>query len=1001
MEEINDEMQQFHSIVNFEGILRIIDEAFFLLNKSYLILYANPAAETLLNSRTEQLSGKNLLDLLPLDPDLATLLIEAISEHGKLEANYFFKGNSKWYQVTAYPLKREFALIFKDINSQKIVEQELREREAALKVVLDSIPNMGWTCAPTGEVISMNKRWEEYTGIPAEYGFDSLWFDAVHPDDVEDLKKKWHECVRSGQIFECEYRFRRYDGEYRWFLDRTVPTFDEQNNLSLWIGTATDVHEQKLAKEKLKESETYLRKILDTISQIAWISSPNGEPLMINKRWKEYTGLENEASSSAPAVHPDDINLIREQWVDSVRTGTECENLYRIRDINGEYRWHIARTRPLYNDQNEIELWVGTATDIHEQKLAEEKLQESERHLREVLDTIPHIIFIVSQGGEIVYFNKQWSEYRGLLEDANKSPSWEKAVDPKDIDELADLGKNSNESGNGFQHEYRLQNSKGTYRWHIINVIPLKNEEGSIIQWIATASDIHDRKLAEQELRETNKFIKKITGTSPALITVYDFLEKKYIYSNEEIDTYLGVTKTELLGLSIEEILERIHPEDRHRFLSIRVDYNNLDDDDIREYEFRAKNDQGEWVWLKSRSKVFDRDKAGNVRQIISITDNISTIKKAQQELDYSNNFIYQITQATPDFIAVFDLATHKYAYVNDKVFQYWGISKERMYEMNFDKLMDFIHPEDRNAWWDHIQQVVHANNDEITEIKYRTYGAPETGYIWIKTRSKVFRRDEKGKVEQIITLNQNITAELEAEEAVKEKQRIQSLMEQKDELFSIASHELKTPITSMKAGLQIVKRQVEKKEDPEVLLVFLTQAIKQVNKLSALIADLLDITKIQAGKLKLNISKFYLTEVISEVAIQNSNSHKIEISDNLNEPIEADKARIEQVIINYISNAIKYSPGSDRILVSVDQDGDFVKVSVKDFGIGIPKDKLDKVFDRFYRADETSQRFSGLGLGLYISSEIIDRHHGKYGVISEEGKGSTFWFSIPVRHSK
>lgn len=456
----------------------------------------------------------------------------------------------------------------------------------------------------------------------------------------------------------------------------------------------------------------------------------------------------------------------------------------------------------------------------------------------------------------------------------------------------------------------------------------------------------------------------------------------------------------QLLDLSLDQILERIHLEDRQNFLKVGQDALTFSDNDIREFEFRVSNASGEWIWLRSRTKAFDRDSNGNVCQLISVTENITEIKKAEEELTYTNNFIRQVTEATPDFIAVFDLSLRKYIYVNGAVCEYWMVGKDRMLEMSLDDLLNFILPEDQPKWLLHIDEVEKGNSDEITEIQYRTLGPPGEGYIWIKSRTKVFKRDENGHALQIMSISQNITAELEAERQLKENQRIQSLMVQKDELFSIASHELKTPITSMKAGLQVVKRQVEQRVEHDILLVFLTQAIKQVNKLSSLITDLLDITKIQAGKLKLNITSFHLHEVISEALMNVANNHTIELINNVDEPVEADKTRIEQVITNYLSNAVKYSPDADKVIITADKEDDCVKVSVRDFGIGIPEDKVHRVFDRFYRADEISQRFSGLGLGLYISSEIIERHHGKYGVNSEEGKGSTFWFSIPIRYT-
>jgi two-component system CheB/CheR fusion protein len=221
-----------------------------------------------------------------------------------------------------------------------------------------------------------------------------------------------------------------------------------------------------------------------------------------------------------------------------------------------------------------------------------------------------------------------------------------------------------------------------------------------------------------------------------------------------------------------------------------------------------------------------------------------------------------------------------------------------------------------------------------------------------------------------------------------------------KDEFISIASHELKTPITSLKAALQIIERASAKGDTIQAVDSFIQKALKQVDKLTDLIKDLLDVTKIQSGKLVLRKTKFSLDELVKECVEEQQNSlatHKLIVESDTGIIVNADKNRIEQVLVNLISNAIKYSPDANKVIISVTHSDHVVKVSVTDLGIGIPKDKLPLIFDRFYRVDDGSQRYAGLGLGLYISAEIIQRHGGHISIESTLGKGSTFWFVIPV----
>ena len=226
-----------------------------------------------------------------------------------------------------------------------------------------------------------------------------------------------------------------------------------------------------------------------------------------------------------------------------------------------------------------------------------------------------------------------------------------------------------------------------------------------------------------------------------------------------------------------------------------------------------------------------------------------------------------------------------------------------------------------------------------------------------------------------------------------------EELIIKKDEFMSIASHELKTPITSLKASLQVVERMASKNDVLEPVVPFVQKASKQVNKLTDIIHDLLDVTRMQAGKLELNKTYFNLTEVIKECAEQSQtedSQHLIQIDAEPVLMIYADKNRLDQVINNFLTNAIKYSPNSELVSIKAEKlKNDTLKVSVTDYGIGIPDDKIENIFDRFYRVENTSKNYSGIGLGLYISSEIIKRHNGQIGVDSELEKGSTFWFIL------
>jgi signal transduction histidine kinase len=223
-------------------------------------------------------------------------------------------------------------------------------------------------------------------------------------------------------------------------------------------------------------------------------------------------------------------------------------------------------------------------------------------------------------------------------------------------------------------------------------------------------------------------------------------------------------------------------------------------------------------------------------------------------------------------------------------------------------------------------------------------------------------------------------------------------LEQQKDEFLGIASHELKTPVTSLKAYTQLLERRFRNAGDGRSAEL-VQKMDAQLDKLTGLIGDLLDVTKIESGKLIFHVSRFDFDELVREVAEEmqrTTSKHTIMLDLAASVVFYGDRDRIGQVLINLITNAIKYSPQTEKIVVRTICEQGSIIISVQDFGIGIPAEMQQRVFERFFRVEgDTRMTFPGLGLGLYISAEIVKRHHGSIWVESEEGKGTTISFSL------
>ncbi len=246
---------------------------------------------------------------------------------------------------------------------------------------------------------------------------------------------------------------------------------------------------------------------------------------------------------------------------------------------------------------------------------------------------------------------------------------------------------------------------------------------------------------------------------------------------------------------------------------------------------------------------------------------------------------------------------------------------------------------------------------------------------------------NKKGKIIAAAEIINDITIQRELEE-------------KKDDFINMASHELKTPLTSATVFAQILKKRFQKSQDSESEKV-IKKIDLQLNKLTDLVKELLDVTRLYKGGLKVEKEKFLVKELAKEIVedLQPTTFHKLKLDWHTKLYVYADKERIRQVLTNLVTNAIKYSKADKDIIIGSRPKKNTIEIYVKDFGIGIPKIAHKKIFDRFYqvRGHET---YPGLGLGLYISSQIIKLHKGKLWVESSEGKGSTFYFSLPVSSS-
>src|SRR5580692_2345923 len=319
-----------------------------------------------------------------------------------------------------------------------------------------------------------------------------------------------------------------------------------------------------------QKSEDNLKQVIDTIPTLVWCTGPDGSTEYLNKRWHDYTGFSPEESRVRgwqPTVHPEDLPRVVAKGQELLASGQPGEVEARIRRHDGAFRWFLMRVEPLRDEDGKIIRWYGTSTDIETLKQTQEKLREDERELRRITDAIPQAIVVQDPSGAPVYANQATLDYTGMTARDVVAPNFrERIFHPDDLQRLRDERQAALVRGIPFEVEQRALRKDGQYRWFLIRYNPFRNEQGQLIRWYATGTDIDDRMRAEERTRNENLALREqiehssmfedIVGSSEALGKVLRQVAK--VAPSDSTVLILGET-----GTGKELIARAIHKRSR------------------------------------------------------------------------------------------------------------------------------------------------------------------------------------------------------------------------------------------------------------------------------------------------------------------------------------------------------------------------------------------------------------------------------------------------------
>ena len=315
-------------------------------------------------------------------------------------------GQFRWFLSRARPIRDDSGAVVRwfgtntDVTELRRLQEQLLESEEELRIQAESIPQQVWTALPDGTVDFYNHRTAAYLGEAMDKNSAANWLSFVHPDDRDVMQQRWDAALATQRYYEAEFRLRRYDGEYRWFLGQAQARRAPGGHVLRWYGTNTDVHQQRQLTEELTRREEQFRFLAESVPQIVWTSFGVGSNDYVNQRWFDYTGLEaaefGGRANWTAVIHPDDLAETNRRWQESVATGEFFEVEYRFRRHDGVYRWFLGQGRAQRDADGAVIKWFGTCTDIDDQKQAQQQLEAQNARLRRTNEDLDNFVYTAS-----------------------------------------------------------------------------------------------------------------------------------------------------------------------------------------------------------------------------------------------------------------------------------------------------------------------------------------------------------------------------------------------------------------------------------------------------------------------------------------------------------------------------------------------------------------------------------------------------------------------------
>jgi PAS domain S-box-containing protein len=770
--------------------------------------------------------------------------------------------------------------------------------------------------------------------------------------------------------------------------------------LMMSIGSA--LAGRRSAKETGGRAEQALR-IIESMPALAWFADQNGKFIYMSRSPRIFTGLpvkdlfptENDEFGLRNVLHPDDFDRVIARWRHSLLTGDQYDCEHRIRRSDGVYRWIRSFGSPARDSGGQITAWYGTTIDVDEQKKAEAALQESERSLQQLIDTVPVLIWCLSPDGTPTYLNKQLVEYTGAsIEQLSSLEAVVKdIIHPDDAAAVTNAVQHAITTGAPLSLRHRLRCSDGTFRWVAARAKPMCNAEGEIVQWYGVCFDVDGEVQAGEALRRSERQLRQLIDAVPFNILSFapsgklTSASKRYSEQvgspPEHIEDFEGLAR------------HLAHPEDLSKMLQRALEGFATGQPFMN--RFRRRDKHGVYRWIEARAQPL-LDTQGVIVQWYIASIDIEDEVRTQEELLERERFLWQLVETLP---AMIDCAAPdgEPIYRSQRLREFLGYELEELDGEGRSRLtrtLDAgVHPDDVAGVKEGYAHSLATGEPYARRHRLRRYDGE---YRWVETRAGPMRNSE-GAVVQWNVICLDIENEVRAQEELRLAQDRLARASQAASLAELSAsiaHEVNQPLAAVVANSHACQRWL-KAEPPNIERAHTTveRIIRDANGAAEVVSRIRALFKPSMetrSSMALSCLIAEVRSLLTEEAVRRSVRMDIAIESSL-PAVAVDRVQIQQVLINLIRNGIEAMDAvrGERILrVSVRRVAEAVQTEISDCGAGI--ELVDRIFEPFFTTKER-----GMGMGLAICRSIIESHGGRLWAQTNEVPGATFIFTLPI----